>query len=220
MNLYSHLVTASRVEARLHPGNLEAYYLGAIIPDIRYYCGLPRRQTHLPLERIAGFVAAYPHLESFALGYMVHCALDRLDLNKFLYRFPLHAIRKRLPSQFAPVLLEYYYLETSAVSQRISEAGNEMLDDLGIGREDAAAFARQLNRFLAAPSFEVGLQVGQDLGLLHNPGIESYLRVAQTIHRHWALRKLLFAGLNIAELDRQVAARVPALLAIRGVPVQ
>ena len=212
MNLYSHLVVACDLEEALHPVPLGDFYLGAIVPDIRYYCEVPRRQTHLPLEQIAAYATAYPHLQAFVLGYLIHCRVDELSPEReLLRRFPFRLIKRCLPAQFAPVLLEFYFMESTPLAARVSETGNAMLDELGIDRERVAIFAQHINHWLAAPSLERGTAIARDLGLLGKPGVEKYLKVAQMIHRHVLLRRLLFAPVRTEAMRQRVISDVLSL---------
>ncbi len=217
MNPYSHVVVASKVERYLCPSDREQYYLGAVVPDVRYYSGVSRWQTHLPLEQVAAFGARYPDLQSFILGYLVHCAVDEIDLSRFiLRRFPLSLARPLLPAKAAAMLIEYRYLETTTVDKRVSEASNQMLTDLGIDEATVVRFARQINQFLAEPSLEAGLTLAYRLGLSDYPGLEKYLWAAQLVGCSRVLRKLAAASVDRAQLDRYVGPRVMA--AVRLTP--
>ncbi len=122
MNFYSHIVLASNLEEQLRPENSKEYYLGTVVPDIRYLYGWRRQHTHLPMERIAEFAAQYPHLESFLLGYQVHCIIDEFDSADQVLRFPANLMMKRLPRQFLPMLVESFYLMHRAVKREKTEA--------------------------------------------------------------------------------------------------
>lgn len=209
MNLYTHLIIAHELQDQLQLDSLADYYLGAIAPDIRYYLGIDRQQTHIPSERMAGYAGQHPHLRSFALGYMVHCETDNAPLPG-IFRFPLSLTRRRLPAQLTPVLIEFYFLESKRLRLQVSELGNEMLSDLGIAQIQLTPFAEQVNHFLSAPSFESGLGAAQKLGIFDHPGAQKYLDVAQTIRRWPLLKRLLFAGLNTRLLLRQVSEYVLA----------
>ncbi|MCL5995507.1 MAG: hypothetical protein M1546_05555 [Chloroflexi bacterium] len=55
------------------------------------------------------------------------------------------------------------------------------------------------------------MAIARDLGLLGKPGVEKYLKVAQTIHRHGLLRRLLFAPVRTAALRQRVILDVLSL---------
>lgn len=204
MNIYSHLVIASFLEQSLLPDNPEDYYLGSVVPDFRYLAGMRRSQTHISVEQISAYLDRYPHLLSFLFGYAVHCAVDEIDPGgEFFRSFPVAAFRKHLPRQFAPVVIELYYLETARVEKRLSERGNEITRDLGIPDEGVKTASQQINAFLVAPSLEMELATLQANGLAVDARIERYLGIARRIDRRPILKKLLFASLSKKKLSRE-----------------
>lgn len=208
MNNYSHLVLANEMVAYLQPTDLESYFLGAIIPDVRYYAKLPRKQTHIKLDRILAFVTKYPHLRDFILGYWVHCCIDRVDPPKMLLqRPPFNLIKGQLPKAFPTVLAEYYYMQTNEVVFQLSEQANEMLDDLGVAADDVREFAFQLNKFLANPSFDTGIQTIQNLGLVGS-GVERYLTVAHYLNKHRFVRQVLFTGVGMSTFTERAVGLI------------
>jgi hypothetical protein len=204
MNVYSHLVAASFLQKSLKPDLPGDYYLGSAAPDFRYPARMPRKQTHISIEQISAYCAGYPHLRSFLLGYAVHCAVDEIDLGReFFHAFPMGAFRNRLPRQFAPVVIELYYLETLRVENRLSESSNEITRDLGFQDELVSAASRQMNRFLASPSLEMEIATLQANGFTADSRIEKYLQISRKINQHSLLKKLLFAGLIKSRLTRE-----------------
>ena len=202
MNTYSHLALAAQLEKQLHPQNPADYYWGAVVPDIRYLTGLPRSATHIPFARIRAYFSLYPQLESFISGYLVHCLLDDIDLNKvFSRRLAFRLVQKRTPSQFSPVLLEFYYLDQPPIQVKLSGTCNEILGELGILPEQTTTFAGYLTTFLASPSFESAAVVLENLGLSGDQRIAKYLGTAKTIQQNRLLKQLLFAGMNFPELN-------------------
>ena len=197
-----HLVLASQLENQLTPQNPADYYWGAVVPDIRYLTGMPRSATHIPFDRIRVYFPVYPQLDSFIKGYLVHCLLDDIDLNKvFARKLAFRLVQKRVPAQFAPVLLEFYYLDKTPVRVKLSGAFNEILGELGIRPEHTTAFAAYLTTFLAAPSFESAAVVLKNLGLLGDQRVEKYLGTAKSIQKSRLLKQLLFAGMNFPQLN-------------------
>lgn len=202
MNTYSHLALAAQLEKQLNPQNPADYYWGAVVPDIRYLTGMPRSATHIPFERIRAYFSLYPQLDSFISGYLVHCLLDDIDLNKvYARRLAFRLVQKRFPAQFSPVLLEFYYLDQPPIQVSLSGVCNEILGELGVRPEQTAAFAAYLETFLAAPSFESAAVVLENLGLSGDQRIAKYLGIAKTIQKNRLLKQLLFAGMNFPELN-------------------
>jgi hypothetical protein len=202
LNTYSHLVLAAQLEKQLNPHHPADYYWGAVVPDIRYLTGMPRRATHIPFDQIRGYFSIYPQLASFVSGYLVHCLLDDIDLNKvFSRKLAYRLVQPWIPSQFSPVLLEFYYLDQPPVQVSLSGGCNEILGELGVEPEQAAAFAAYLQPFLASPSFESAAVVLENLGLSGDRRIEKYMGVAKTIQKNRLLKQLLFKGINFPELN-------------------
>lgn len=211
MNPYTHLTIAKGLEARLKPADPQDYYLGAVIPDIRYYSKLPREQTHIPLERIKELAALHPQLQSFVAGYTVHLLTDEFSsLTKVIFhRFPFNLLSKKLPSYLAPILIECYYLETDALRDtQVSESSNDLLDSLGIKQEDVTKFAQLINRFLSMPSFALGLATLQDLSMLNRERVEKQINAAQTIQRNHLIRRLLFASIDVVRFEQQIISNI------------
>ncbi len=204
MNVYSHLVIAAFLEQMLAPGNPAEYLLGSAAPDFRYLAGMPRSQTHLSIAQICAYHARYPELASFLMGYTVHCAVDEIDLAREFFRpIPRAFIRSFLPRQFSPVVIELYYLETARVENRLAEDANAITRDLGLRDEDVQTASRQINAFLAAPSFEGELASLRANGLSADARIERYLGIARWIDRNRGLKRLLFAGLRQDKLIQE-----------------
>jgi hypothetical protein len=215
MNPYSHLVVACQVEDLLRPTDRADYLLGAVIPDVRYLLRWPRLRTHVPLQRAASCAAQHPRLRSFVLGYMLHCAVDELDLPELvLRRLPLRLLRGRRPRHLAPVLLDYYYMERARACGPVADASNSFLAELGIEEDDVRTFARQLNHFLAARSFDAGLELAQGLGLLGHPRLAQRLDAARRLERYPVLRRLLLMGISTSRLQREVARCARSLPAL------
>jgi hypothetical protein len=197
MWLYSHLVVAEQVEPYLALDDLDAYYLGATVPDIRHWVEMKRAQTHISPEDVVTYLARYPHLRSFALGYLVHCisehSMSQLGLHEaILCRFPLSLLRRRLPARFITALVEWYYYETLPRQYRVAQSGNEMLRDLGVDDDAVAEFARDVNAFLRDPSPTAMLSMLEDAVAGH-PRYREYVRVPSLLERYPILKRLLFA---------------------------
>ena len=90
MGPYSHIVIAQRLAETIRPENPQAYYWGAVAPDIRYLVdGMPRRTTHIPVEKITAYMLSYPEQKPFLQGYLVHCLSDTLNIAGIIHRkFP------------------------------------------------------------------------------------------------------------------------------------
>jgi hypothetical protein len=211
VNPYTHLTIAKKLEPQLQPEKPQDYYLGAVLPDIRYYSKILREQTHISIDRVGELATHHPQLQSFATGYTVHLLTDQFaSLTNIIFRrFPFNLLKRKLPSYLAPILIECYYLETGILRDiQISESSNEALDSLGIKKEDVTAFAKLLNRFLATPSFALGLTTLQNLGMLNRSGVEKQIKAAQTIQDNRLIKKLLFASIDVMSFEQQIISNI------------
>ncbi len=198
MYIYTHLVTASQMEPVLRPADRHAYYLGAIVPDLRYMAGIPRDGTHLPLRDIAAWLERYPHLHDFILGYLVHCALDELEIRQVVFRkLPLAPVQSLMRRKLAHTLLETYYIDHTVVTICLPEYGNEILDRLGLTEPLVCEFTGWLNRFLREPSFEMELEfLREALFSSGNPRFRRLMGPLLAFQRSPTLKRLLWLSFD------------------------
>jgi hypothetical protein len=193
---YSHLVVANYLEPYLYLDNKQDYYLGVIVPDIRYYCGIPRKKTHLSVKVIARFFKKYPHLRSFILGYLVHCLTD--EYKKLTNILPLYIrpVFYCLPDHVLQVLIELYYIENTRLYMQISSTSNELLrNNLNIKDNDVTFFIQKINALIKTPSIESEINVAQNLKILKHPDSGKYIKIANMVNKSTIKRKL-FAHFN------------------------
>jgi hypothetical protein len=207
VQIYTHLILAGELEHYLQPDDPAAYYLGSIIPDVRYLNGIPRQQTHLSPKQIHEYQKRYPHLKSFLAGYLVHCEIDLLDLTRVLFeRTHLRWLGKMHQLQLAGVLIESYFLEEARFNPPIALENNEMLNELGITAGAVYQFAAGVRQFLQAPSFQSELAALQDARILANRRMRAYIRLIQAFERSRWLRKILFTGVPVAGISHNLPA--------------
>ena len=208
MNSYSHAHFAAQVEPVIRPTDPEAYYWGAVAPDIRYVAMMPRSRTHISNEEITRLMELYPNQRSFLQGYFVHCMLDQIDVACVMAsRFPLRFVRRRLPPQLMAVLVEYYYVENFKAAYPIHGTHNEVLEALGIDAFQTRQYANAMNAYLSAPSFDSAIGAFQALGLLDDQRIDKYRTTAERLQRNWLLKKYLFRVVKNAHFDHIVAGK-------------
>ena len=223
MNSYSHAHFAAQAEPILRPTDPEAYYWGAVAPDIRYVAKMPRSRTHITNAEITRLMELYPDQRSFLQGYLVHCMLDQIDVSCVMAsRFPLRLVRKRLPAQLMAVLVEYYYVENFKAAYPIHGEHNEVLEALGIDAVQTRQYASAMNAYFSAPSWDSAFGAFQALGLLEDKRIDKYRKAAERLQRNWLLKKYLFRVVKKARLDQIAAAKfrelkVPYLPVHRGI---
>jgi hypothetical protein len=196
MQLYSHLVIAHKFLPELAPQNAAEYYWGTIVADIRYIMHIPRRQTHVELEIIQDWLAQYPELRSFILGYWVHLLADERDAASTVYGWlPTRILPRKvsLPRRLAAVWLEAALAEKVPLPDvRVSGSCNAILAELGVAGDALAAYAEAANRYAAAPSEGVVMEMLDQLGLSDNSRMERYLGIVRFFQRApWARRFLV-----------------------------
>jgi len=213
MNPYSHYWLASKIAPSANPDRLEEYYLGAIIPDIRYLAGIPRDQTHISRTQIQKYRTAYPHLESFLRGFEVHCLIDEINIVRLARSaFPFNLLklvfRRNFSQQQIAVLAELYFMETTRMDWNISETHNEVLTDLGITPSQTVTFLNAMKEYLPAPSIATALSCFQKIGLLRGSRPEIYLQAYRSIDRNRLLKKFLLMGIKNAGIDQYAVSYV------------
>ena len=214
MGPYSHVILASELEAYIKPDNPQEYYWGAIAPDIRYLvAGLSRSQTHISTEEILGYIGQYPHLKSFFQGYLVHCLSDELNLPKIIQRkFPLSWQKNELSPRHCTIILEFFNIvRVKPVRKSLSGTHNVALSEMGISGEQAAKFAQEINQYITSPSFASLLTLYQNLGLASNGRIDKYRIAVQQFQRKWFQKNLIFIGLHVGKINKEIASSVKSV---------
>ncbi len=217
MGPYSHAILASELESYVNPDCPQEYYWGAIAPDVRYLvAGMCRSQTHISPEEILGYIGRYPHLKSFFLGYMVHCLADELDLPQIIQRkFPLNWQKNELSPQYCTTILEFFNIvRVKPVGKPLSGTYNVALREMGISGEQATKFAREINRYITAPSFTALLALYQNLGLANHGRIDNYRIAAQQFQRKWFQKNLIFIGLHAGRINQEITSWVKSAFPI------
>jgi hypothetical protein len=213
MNPYSHLVIASKIEALVHPENAPEYYWGAIAPDIRYLAAMPRKQTHLPSQRIVGLISQYPYLKSFLQGYLVHCLTDEIELEGVFFKhFPFSILKNKMSRQQLAVILELYYFETERISQRLSDVHNEVLTELGLREAQSARLSQSISQYAMSSSFESRItDLARLLGLENDSRIANYRIAAKRFQKNWLLKNGLLFGIKAGNISERIVFTVTSL---------
>lgn len=213
MNPYSHIVVASKLETLVNPENTQEYYWGTIAPDIRYLSGMQRQQTHIPSERIIGFISQYPHLKSFLQGYLVHCLCDEIELGQvFFQHFPFSILRSIMSRQRVAVILELYYFENERVNKKLSGSHNEVLSELGLSEALSTKLAQSISQYAMSSSFESRISdLSRLLGLENDSRIDKYMAAAKSFQKNRLLKTGLFFGIRKGKISEQIVSMVTTL---------
>ncbi len=201
MGPYSHFVIATKLAKYLLPEDLGAYYWGSIIPDIRYLAKMRRADTHVERERLQEWVRCYPHLQSFLLGYQVHCLVDEIDVTRRVSAaFPLNILSRMLHKGFAQpqvtMLVEMYYLKQAVPGVNLSGSHNEVLRGLGITPEQTGVVFQSMREYIHAHSFDAALSTFQKIGIIENTRLEKYLNAYQSMQRSRLMNAILLASVK------------------------
>lgn len=213
MNPYSHIVVASKLITLVDPEDTQEYYWGAIAPDIRYLAAMQRHQTHIPPEKIAGFMFQYPHLRSFLQGYLVHCLCDEVELGQvFFQHFPFSILKNRMSRQRIAVILELYYFENERVNIKLSGSYNEVLSALGLSESLSTKLAESISQYAMSSSFEARItDLSRLLGLENDSRIDKYMAAAKIFRKNWLLKNGLFWGIRTGKITEQIVSQVASL---------
>jgi hypothetical protein len=213
MGPYSHLFFAVKLEYHFQPEISADYYCGSVIPDIRYLAKMRRDHTHLTQEYLRHLSEKYPHLNSFLLGYQVHCLIDEIDVSKLVSAaFPLnllrHVIRKNFSQQQMTMLVEMYYLQFAIPSRELACDHNGILADLGITPEQTRGFCEAIQEYADSRSLDMAIPIFQKIGMFESARLEKYMNIFQTMKNKNLMKAVLMSSVRNARIDQQVINHV------------
>jgi hypothetical protein len=217
MGPYSHYFLANRIISLVRPENEGEYYLGSVVPDIRYLAGMRRAQTHIDAQRILEYSVRYPHLKSFLQGYRVHCLIDEIDLQKVVGKFfPLNIINmlsnEKISQPQITMLVELYYLQTAPLGQPLSGSQNEMLAELGVESTHIDNFVSAMREYIQSPSYETGFSTFQRIGMINSSRVEKYKGAAHQLQKNALFRNFLMLAVKNANLTQLAVAHVSSFM--------
>ena len=198
MFLFTHLVFADSVKNFLNIRDEKSFYLGAIIPDIRYFADIPRERTHITLDDLNKAAGLVGKRSDFVKGYKVHLLVDELTRKNNYYQkiadqFP-SLIQKRISPVIAVILTEIYFLENYGDISKflISDRYPSMLQKLDISPTDFKVFYQSVQKVLKNPSWErMEERFFENEKLRNNPNSNLYRRTGKTIIENRFLKKFL-----------------------------
>ena len=220
MGPYSHYVLAAKLAPVLQPRDPAAYAWGSIIPDIRYLARMRRDHTHLKQERLKALTSCYPHLASFLLGYQVHCLIDEIDVSEVVgAAFPLNvlkrALRRNFSQQQVTMLVEMYFLQSSATDGILAGSHNAVLSDLGILPDQTDTFFQARQAYFRSRSFDVAVATFQKIGMIENGRLEKYLNAYEALKRSRLMKAVLLASVKNARLEEHAINYVLSSIYVR-----
>ncbi|MGB1249625.1 MAG: hypothetical protein ACPG8W_03265 [Candidatus Promineifilaceae bacterium] len=164
------------------------YFIGALIPDIRYFADVPREQTHFSADLIptyAGQASA-----SFLTGYMVHLLLDEVwPTLESQYRddFP-SAVRNKLGGNRCQIAYEVFCLAQQPIQLELSPLHNPMLMGLGISAENVCLAAEVMQEYLDTPSLTTAFGIAKRAGVFPAHRLDDVASIVNSIERYRLLK--------------------------------
>lgn len=160
MLFLTHLYLAKAVEAQYNIENLDEYYLGTILPDIRYFTGVPRSATHLSIKKI-NLLMAGKKLKDVSRGIKVHLAIDEMAHEGAVYReakqnFPI-ILQKIINTQLLNIIFDLYALQHFKTQPKIT-LSSQYFDEfasLSIAQTQLLDYTSKINSILE------GLEISQ-----------------------------------------------------------
>lgn len=195
MQLYSHLVLASKMPTQVSSPDQDSFYLGSIAPDIRYYVKIPRERTHLSQDDISLYEKKYPYLGAFIDGYRLHCLIDEQEAQLFekIHSTVLGKLMgRRLTPSLLKTAIEFYYFKSNPLMIQFDSESNEMLEDLGITAMALDEFVIDLNDLMANQSIDSAISALSKFGLVGTGSIDRYIAAARKIEGSWWAYPLIY----------------------------
>lgn len=185
---YTHLAIASALLPYLSIKQPNDYFIGALIPDIRYFADVPRETTHFSADLIPDY--ADKASDSFLIGYMVHLLLDEVwPMLEAEYReqFPSF-VRNKLSGNRCQIAYEVYCLDQYALQLELRPIHNEMLDELGVSTENVQLAAKVMQEYLDTPSLATAFGIAKRAGVFPAHRLDDVSSIVHSIERYQILK--------------------------------
>jgi hypothetical protein len=217
---YAHLALSQRCLGFLDVEDLNDFYLGAFMPDIRYFTKQPRAMYHFSLEKADELAHDGAVSKSFVLGYKTHLLLDQFwgksELKQqYQAAFPFF-LRHRMSPRFLEVALEIYCLDQDPIAIRLIAAENSMTQALGIGGDVLSNAVSLLQDYIDRRSLHAGLDIAESTGMYPPGRLTEMRRLSKVIESSRIVRFTVQAIVNrasrhtYASLVDGVLAQMPA----------
>lgn len=162
---FAHFALAQQIaqEAKLSITNWPNYYVGAFMPDIRYFTKQPRDKYHFDIEKLEPYFDSPLDTNDFLLGYKVHLIIDEVweypEL-KVLYKnsFP-RLIRNRMTRGLQALAFEMYCLKQAIEPISIRPVSNQLTKDLDISTETIAWSVKSMQRYIDEQTLEAAYEM-------------------------------------------------------------
>ena len=206
MLLLSHLYLAKETIDNFKISNKKEYYLGSILPDIRYFVDIPRKNTHFAVNELNNKLIGVNN--DFLNGYKVHLLSD-----KFIHEFELYIkikkcfpllINKIVKPSIVNVFLDMYFLEKLKQETKLEISNNysEMFNNLGISKENFNKFYSSTSKIISTLSINtITQEVFNNNNLKSNWKVRYYLKLSQIVLGSNFLKKYIIKKIGLVVKD-------------------
>jgi hypothetical protein len=208
---YSHYVLAQRIAA---DGNLPIttppdYYLGAFLPDIRYFTKLPREKYHFPVHELERYQHHSDVTIDFLLGYKVHLLIDEVwedpeIKSVYLQAFPAF-LRTRLTRGLQALAFKMYCLQQPVERIQLKPVENTLTRQLEMKDADIAWAVASMQRYLEHHDLAAALEMAKETQLFPEARLRTVEQVVAKM-RNSAVRAVAYLMINHA--SKKVFSRV------------
>jgi hypothetical protein len=163
-------------KAGLPINNSSEYYLGAFMPDIRYFTKEPREKYHFPVEKLEPYFEDGIVSLDFLLGYKVHLLIDEVweypeIKDNYKNNFP-SLIRSRMSRGLQALAFELFCLIRDVTSVKLSPLENALTHDLAIPRDAIDWSVRSMQRYIDQHDLEAAYDMAKETQLFPEARLE------------------------------------------------
>jgi hypothetical protein len=182
---YAHLALSHSCLSAFDVQQLNDFYLGAFMPDIRYFTSQPRTAYHFSLERVDTLARAEGASESFVLGYKTHLLLDQLwgkaeVKQQYRSAFPFF-LQRHMSARLLEVALELFCLDCHPIQLRLIAEENGITRALGVPGDTLQQAVVLLQAYIDQRSLGAGLTLAQSSGMYPPNRLREMQRLARLI---------------------------------------
>lgn len=181
---YAHFALAEAVkeQADLSVADEARYLLGAFLPDIRYFTGQPRDETHFPVAQLSQYAGTDPDV---LLGYRVHLLIDEVweepEVKSAYRRAFLPGLRARMTRGLEALAFELYCLGRPLPTVTLEPLVTPLTRKLGVSPAELERAVRSGNRYLERHDLAAALEMARETGLFPANRVTTLSRVTSVL---------------------------------------
>jgi len=187
---FTHVYVASLLESSRGIKNRGDYYLGATIPDARYFAGVQRERTHISRSEVKPTFGAQCS-DDFLAGYDVHLAFDEymydgVNIANVVRMFPFF-LRSFFDRSVIEVVFDFYCIERKDTLEKvaISDTYLSALENVGIDGGSFVVFVRTVKNMLGGGFFRAFRdEMMNDPRFRNNPRLTRLDKAVQFVEKH------------------------------------